>query len=422
MKEKISQLTEWLLIIFAFAIPISTALTTILLFMLLFLWVLGGDYRLKTLKIRSNPVAIASLIMFGVMMVGLTYGVLDRDALSNSARFIILPVLLSLFINHTNRNAILGAFLSAMVLALVLSYFVWSDVIPTQTIIRQKWLSSRSLGGPDNPFVFQRHIVYSVFMAYAAFCFVVLGKFEERPFRKSLFFLLSLLMMGNILILVQGKTGQVILLILLVYLSWAFLRWRGVIIGTLIIAISVCAVYFIFPKTTFSKWINPVARVIYQWQSAERHEIPSTYNPVIKDNQELSAIYRMEYYYNSCQIILQNPIFGVGTGEFTDAYAKQVSGTRQDRTDNPHNQYLLVGVETGIIGILALLYLLFSQWRFTRMLCDKKRILAQGMLLTIIISCFFNSSLADHAESTFYLLMSALFFSTTEVPIDEKMC
>jgi hypothetical protein len=44
------------------------------------------------------------------------------------------------------------------------------------------------------------------------------------------------------------------------------------------------------------------------------------------------------------------------------------------------------------------------------------------MLLTIIISCFFNSSLADHAESTFYLLMSALFFSTTEVPIDEKMC
>jgi O-antigen ligase len=415
MKEKISQLTEWLLVAFAFAIPVSTALDSILLLMLLLLWVLGGDYRLKIITIRSNPVAMASLIMLGIMMVGLTYGVWDKHTLSNTARFLVLPLLLSLFTHHTNRNAILGGFLAAMVLALVLSYFVWSGIIPSDPMLRR-------IGTPDNPFVFHRHIVYSIFMAYAAFCFVVLGKFEEKPFRKSLFFVLSLLMMGNVLILVDGKTGHVILMILLAYVSWAFFRWRAIIIGTLMIAVLVYAAYSIFPKAAFIQWINPVARVLSQWQPSARQEIPISPHPsnVGIVSHDVSTGLRMEFYYNSSQIFLQNPIFGVGTGRFPETYAKQVSGTGQVATDNPHNQYLLIGVETGIIGILALLYLFFTQWRNSRVLCDKERFLAQGMLLTIMTACIFNSSLADHPESTLYLLMSALFFSQTGVPIDKK--
>ena len=411
LKEKISQLTEWLLVAFAFAIPISTALDSILLLILLLLWVLGGDYRLKFSRIFSNPVSMASLILFGVMMVGFTYGVMNKSALSDTARFLVLPILLSLFTRQTNRNVILGGFLSATVLALLFSYLLWSEIFPSNIMIKEG-LSLRFLGKPDDPFVFHRHIVYSIFMSYAAFCFIVLGKFEEKPFRKSLFFLLSLLMIGNILILVQGKTGQVILLILLGYLSWAFFRWRGVVIGTVTITILVGTSYFIFPKATSLQWISPVARVISQWQSAVRHEIPPP-STVRKVRHDLSTVLRMDFYYNSSQIFLQNPIFGVGTGGFPEAYAKQVSGTGQVRTVNPHNQYLLVGVETGMIGILALLYLFFTQWRHSLILCDKKRLLAQGMLLTIIISCLFNSSLADHSESTFYLLMSALFFSQT---------
>jgi len=419
LKVKFPKVTEWLLVAFAFAIPISTGLDSILLLMLLLLWVLGGDFRSKVLEVRSNPIAIASLILFGVMMMGLTYGVWDKNTFSNSTRFLVLPILMSMFTHHTNRNAILGGFLSATVLALVLSYFVWSEVFPLHTMIQQGGLSPRVIGPPDDPFVFHRHIVYSIFMAYAAFCFVVLGKFEEKPFRKGLYFLLSLLMMGNILILVQGKTGQVILLVLLAYLSWDFLRWRGVVIGTVTITILVGASYFIFPKATFLQWINPVARVISQWQPDVRHEIPPP-STVRKVRHDLSTVLRMDFYYNSSQIFLQNPIFGVGTGGFPEAYAKQISGTGQVSTVNPHNQYLLIGVETGMIGILVLLYLFFTQWRQSLMLCDKKRLLAQGMLLTIIISCFFNSSLADHSESTFYLLMSALFFSKMKGPIDEK--
>jgi O-antigen ligase len=121
---------------------------------------------------------------------------------------------------------------------------------------------------------------------------------------------------------------------------------------------------------------------------------------------------RMEFYYNSLKIIHENPIFGVGTGGFRGAYQKKIETSQMIATDNPHNQYLLTGVELGFIGLLGLVGLFIIQWRMaSRLPRGQERMLAYGMLLAMTSGCLFNSFLADHAEGLFYVWTTALLFA-----------
>src|SRR4029077_10250350 len=72
---------------------------------------------------------------------------------------------------------------------------------------------------------------------------------------------------------------------------------------------------------------------------------------------------RLEFYQNSLDIVAQHPFAGVGTGGFPVAYAKQVAGTNKVKTHNPHNEFLHMATQVGILGVLLLIALFVSQWR-----------------------------------------------------------
>ncbi len=71
----------------------------------------------------------------------------------------------------------------------------------------------------------------------------------------------------------------------------------------------------------------------------------------------ISFLMRLEYWKASISIWLNNLLWGVGVGNFADHYYTTKSVWAEE-VNNAHNVYLQWGVETGIIGIFLLLFLL----------------------------------------------------------------
>ena len=151
--------------------------------------------------------------------------------------------------------------------------------------------------------------------------------------------------------------------------------------------------------------------------------IEKTVNKLIdryhKFNEEITTEnvnYRPQRYANSIKMIASDPWFGTGTGSYYAAYksklpeiAKITTGTKW----NPHNEYLSIGVQVGLLGIALLIYLFYSQFKMTRTIHSAEfRCISQGFVALMIIGCFANSMIMDSGESHFFAYFTALLFSS----------
>jgi len=112
-------------------------------------------------------------------------------------------------------------------------------------------------------------------------------------------------------------------------------------------------------------------------------------------------------------------LLGLGTGAFKSEYAKQTGFTTGlQATSNPHNQYLLMTIETGVVGLFVFLFFLLSAWRSSAFLDAQASLSVQGLVLLFAIGSLFNSLMLDAGEGRFYctllgVLVSQLNFKKT---------
>ena len=138
-----------------------------------------------------------------------------------------------------------------------------------------------------------------------------------------------------------------------------------------------------------------------------------------KANHEMtSSGIRYVMYQSATHIFLKSPIWGHGTGSLREEYrtlSKEDYALNIEGMDNPHNQYLLILVELGLIGLIGFMYLFYSQWTTLKRksLGEEAYIqdLLEGLILTILIGSLFNSLLLDAGEGKFYCVMAGLFLS-----------
>ncbi|MCX5836822.1 MAG: O-antigen ligase family protein, partial [Deltaproteobacteria bacterium] len=247
--------------------------------------------------------------------------------------------------------------------------------------------------------VIQHKITHNFLMAMAAFLLAVRIRFTKGHATKALLTMLTGLVLFNLLFMVGGKTGYVVLLVLMVYFFIDWLRFKRGVIAASFVLVLLAAVVFMFPSSQLYTRTVSIFDQLSRWHP-ERAD-------------ESSVGQRLEFYNNSLKIIRGNPFLGVGTGNFTIAYARAVEGTQMDRTDNPHNEYLMTAVQLGLVGLVALLYMFFTQWRFGgKIYHPEERIMARGLVLAIVVGCLFNSFLRDYTEGLLYFWMSAVLFSS----------
>ena len=378
-----------------FSIPISVALDNVLLGLMLIAWFASGRYREKLLFVAQNRIAAASLILFCLLGAGLTYSYAGFDqSLRSLDKYIDLafvPVFASLFRDARTRHLAWLAFAMALAVTLLLSYMTWLGLLAETHL---------TLGTPQNPEVFKRYLTQGIFLAFGAYVFVTLALQARSMGMRRTWLGLGLLAAINVLVLTQSRTGQLILLALVLHYAYTQWRWKGAA-GAAVAGVLVLGLISGF---------NGASR-----QTATLGELQS-WKPGLAATA--STGFRIEFYSNSLEIARAHPWLGTGTGSFAKVYAEHVQGSAMLPTVNPHNEYLNIAIQLGIAGLAAMLYLFYCEWRLAPALPTAgERRLARALVITFVIGCTFNSLLMDHAEGLFFAWASGLLFAGLPAPL-----
>jgi len=131
------------------------------------------------------------------------------------------------------------------------------------------------------------------------------------------------------------------------------------------------------------------------------------------DNKSIAQ--RIEYFRAAWAIWQKHFWFGVGTGNWKDAYknAYQEMGSQMDESQyaDAHNQYMAWLVRFGFVGTALILFLLF--WPVLRIKVGSYPLLA-AFVFILIVSNLGDSNLDTHVGGYFFLLFYCLFLTHRE--------
>lgn len=384
----------WCIALLGLAIPISTALDSLILGALLLaaLVALPRGFAEWRRSVASVPPLLAGAILFGALIIGCFYSNVPWRAASAAAfkyaELILIPLLLWAAVSKKTRQRALTLFIAAIVLNLIVSYALANDIVGHIPGLR---------GTSHYPIGFKMSTTHGLMISLAAFACLLLAREVTTTAARAPLIGLAVLCIHNVLFISWGRTAYVVLAVLLAYFIVSTLRgWRSIAVAALVVMGILSAAYF--GSASFSERVQEVARDATRWE-------PGTAD-------KTSTGQRMGYYRTTLQIIGEHPFTGVGTGGFPQAYAEKVRGTEAPATGNPHNEYLMIGAQLGIPGIVLLLLLYGSIW-FTapRLGSRLERDLARGLAVAMAINSLFNSVLMDHTEGMLFAWAVALLYA-----------
>ena len=125
-----------------------------------------------------------------------------------------------------------------------------------------------------------------------------------------------------------------------------------------------------------------------------------------------SLTMRFYFWDAALQVIRQNQIFGVGTGdvqwELNKIYVKSHSPLEKEWYKRPHNQFLTIIVALGIPGLMIFLMSLFYPMIVLR---KYLHLLYWPFFVLTFVSFFLEDTLETQAGVTFYAVFNTLFVS-----------
>jgi O-antigen ligase len=391
----------WTTTALGFTIPMWVVADSILVVILVACWSAGGEWRKRLRRITANPVAVASLLLFAWLLLGTLWGAgtLGDRALSikKYADLLLIPLLISMAIDAQERNRALLALAASLVVTLLLSLSLsMGFILPTSGVLNCD---------PSNPCVFKKHTTHNVLMAFGALLFAVLAWMSQDRRVRWGWGVVSVLAASNVL-MVHGRTGYVVLAGLALLAFHMTFGWRGILAAIVALSISFSTAYQI--SSSFHERVNLAVSGVTQWNP----KVAVTNDPIG---------WRLEYFYHTAEIIQDHPLIGVGTGGFVHAYRARTEQAGLDVPPHPHNQYLFILAQVGIVGLGLLIWLFVQQWRSTSLADDATHgLLAKGLVVTIAVGSFFNPFLVDHTEKLFYCLFSGLMYSGTDSQPDDR--
>lgn len=373
-------------VLLAFMIPLSTFGTNVILFVLITSWLLAGKLHEKAKIMGFHPVARMSLVLFLIFVGGALYSkapmkdIVAMLGIGKMGKLLYLPFLLPLMVEGKWRRLAIWAFVAALLLTLILSILKVYGYLPIP--------SRYSLAS-----VFKDDIFTNLMMAFTSF---VIGHymFAHPNFYTRLLFLGLLSgIVFYVFFMSQGRSGYVVFLALWLLLCLQRWRLKGLILGatTLILLVGVAFTY----STPFRN------RVLAAFDNVQLYQVGQT-------NTSVGA--RLEFIKQTWSLSKQRIWFGFGTGSFKEAYAKHATVNELIITRNPHNEYLNILLQVGVVGLLVFLGLFWVILKNSYSLPKPERWLVQGVLSAMILGCFANSWLMDFTSGYFFVALTAFCF------------
>jgi O-antigen ligase len=395
MNFNLDKTYQYLLIALAFVLPLTVAGGNLIIGIIVLIWLFSGDYHNKIFQIINNRLAVASILFFSVHVVGLIWTEDTLWGLHIVKKMwyflLLLPILITIVRKENIRNYI-SVFLLAISITEVFSYLVWFEVIPA--------FKNASI---ENPTPFMTHVSYNPILAFSIYLasheVIFNKKFDRIKTYTYVFFITT--MTFNMFI-TGGRAGQVMyfsMITILIFQYFGDKKKKALIV-----------ILTLVPAIFFSA---------YQAGGLFHERVNRAVNNTINyvDNKESSTGLRITFALNSWELIKENPIIGVGTGDFPSEYKKiNIKKTPElPNARNPHNMYVLILAQLGLFGLSAMFYMFYVQFRIASL--SKSRFMKDTGLtlpLLFLVIMLSDSYLLGHYTTLMFVFFSSFLYKDFE--------
>jgi O-antigen ligase len=382
----------WLAAILGFALPVSTALTNIMVPLCGLIGLYLGRHDLLAL-IRRYPVLVLPLMIWLALGLGAIFSPAP-DAWSYFAKYkklLFAPLLALFFIQGSNKSiqyAIAG-FLLGNLGILALSTLVWWTG-------RQEWFGVTLRGAS---YISKNAIAQSLLMAFAGALWLGVGLYRRKWL--IVCFVLAAWHIANVFLMSPQRTGYMSAVLMLACWGWFYLQkqWRIAFAGVLLLGLGAVL------STS-----NPAEFRIKQGLG----EVLSCVTAIKQASNASQVCFtsggaRTYLYVTAAERIESSPL-GYGTGNV------RIQIGEVDFS-NPHNEYLLQGLQTGLIGIILYALILIMALLLALKLPQIWRALAVGAIASYMVCSLFNSLLMDITEGNTLIVILALIVASHAVQV-----
>lgn len=250
----------------------------------------------------------------------------------------------------------------------------------------------------------------------------LLSPLDIDPTYMSMYCLLSIVFFFNDIQLKTTLKQRLINISILIYLTYFLLR-LGSKIGLLLILVIAILLIINKLKNKSKKTVLILCTVIVV-VGLISYTLPITYNrfyaPVLNNNLDFYQLkmkfFNERYYAWKCSIEAINfksIWFGYGTGDDIKVLQECYLTYRREYVLNSHNIYFSSIIKTGILGLLALLLLIFKGFK-------SKKIIYIGFSLIILFTGLTESLLERQKGVIFFTLICTLILTDLQIKNKDK--
>lgn len=374
----------------AFTLPFGK-LIPIGIILLLLNWLIEGDFKIKVQSIYKNKLALIFISLYLLHVVGLLFttntnaGLFDLQV---KLSILIFPLIIAS--KPYTKEQIRHIFIAFILGLLYSSLYMLSRAISLYFI------------DEDNNFFYGQFAVFlhtSYYSMYLnlAIVWILLNSIKKSSHWFSPFHsILLVLFFSVIIVLLSSKSGIIglglILLTTIGYIVFLKKKYLLGVIGTIILVIGLLSMNYFAPNT-IHKLTNIVTAVTTESNT---------------ETTESSSV-RLLVWESSNQVIKENLLFGVGTGDSKEAlikeYSKRNIKTAVENKLNAHNEFYQIFICLGLLGFIILLINLIYPFVFA---VQTKHYLYCFFILIIGFNFLSESMLETQAGVIFYAFFNSI--------------
>ena len=378
---------------------LSLPLTNLFVALSLVTWCFAGCKPGQSWAVDfKNPAVLGALLLFAWMLLSTLWAQIDyQTSLAGVWKYrklLWIPLMVFLFADEKWR---LWAIKAWLVTAVVLMLFSLEQILPIP------FGTGHMSDHPAKPLSVYSHVTLGFLLIPAITLGLAWMSQSRAKIMKSAGVLLVVLTLCYMVLAQQGRTTYVMLVALFVFFVLTQLKGAKQWLAITILIIGAISV-FVFNSKVQTRF----EQVVIDSQTAQTAK-------TVEQNFTSSGL-RIGFWRGSIEIFKQHPILGTGIGTWADGYRKYIERTPGTPSiavtgGNPHQEYLLMASQLGVVGLALFLAWLARCIYATRRLGRSERIAAQSLLVAFTVGCWFNSYLFDSATGHFFCLGLGILFA-----------
>ena len=202
-------------------------------------------------------------------------------------------------------------------------------------------------------------------------------------------------LVAYIALFTTGRSGYLAMLVILIFMALKYIKvcniHKNLKSWIMIVVVAFLAVFLLMSSKTSS---DRITQAIVELQQSDKNA---------NENVVTSIGQRVIFWNNTIEMIPKYFLLGAGTGAFKAAYTEQVAdktGLVAAITQDPHNQYLKILIEQGILGLVLFLFMIVRTLIDTNADNDNYLLGSAVVFIWILTSCF-NAHFTTFMEGTF---------------------